>query len=50
MPLRTAKTAQFAEALKDIPPEKSIHIRGVYAIRIYRVTDLPPTFYEAIQK
>ena len=50
MPLRTTKTAQFADALKNIEPEKSIHIRGVYTIRIYRVADLPPSFYEAIQK
>jgi hypothetical protein len=47
---RTAGAGLFVQALKLIPPEHSIYIRGVSPIRIYRVADLPPSFYESLSK
>jgi 4-amino-4-deoxy-L-arabinose transferase-like glycosyltransferase len=43
---RTPRTQYFMNALKDAPVEHEIHIRGVSPIYIYRVSDLPPSFYE----
>src|SRR5258706_5073537 len=47
---RTERTALFVQALGDTAPEKVIQIKGVLPIRIYRIADLPPSFYEAISK
>jgi hypothetical protein len=47
---RTAGTGLFVQTLKLTPPEHSIYIKGVSPIRIYRVADLPPSFYEALSK
>jgi hypothetical protein len=45
---RTERTALFVRELSDVPPEYSIDIKGSYPIRIYRVADLPPSFYETL--
>jgi hypothetical protein len=47
---RTERTALFVEELNNIPPEHSIYINGVSPIRIFRVADLPPSFYETLSK
>ena len=43
---RTERTQFFMNALKDVLPEHEIHIRGVSPIYIYRIADLPPSFYD----
>ncbi len=43
---RTERTQYFMDALKNAPVEHEIHIRGVSPIYIYKVSDLPPSFYE----
>jgi hypothetical protein len=48
--LRTERTALFAGQLIDIQPEQSFYIKGAYTIRIYRVADLPTSFYETLSK
>ena len=48
--LRSAGDALFVQNLNSIPPEHSIYIKGVSPIRIYRVADLPPSFYETLSK
>lgn len=45
---RTPRTELFVSALGDVPPEHSIFINGVSTIRIYRMADLPPSFYEVL--
>jgi hypothetical protein len=40
----------FVQALNSISPEHSIYIKGVSPIRIYRVANLPPSFYEMLSK
>jgi len=47
---RSNRAALFVDALSDILPEHVIQIKGVYTIRIYRVEDLTPGFYETISK
>jgi 4-amino-4-deoxy-L-arabinose transferase-like glycosyltransferase len=47
---RTERTALFVSELHDVQPEFSIYIKGVFPIRIYRVADLPPSFYETLNK
>jgi len=47
---RTERSAQFVQALKKIDPERSILIKGVSTIRIYRIADLPPDFYETLSR
>jgi len=47
---RTKRTELFAQGLSGVKPEHSIYIKGVSPIRIYRVTDLPPSFYETLGK
>jgi 4-amino-4-deoxy-L-arabinose transferase-like glycosyltransferase len=47
---RTERTAWFVKELNNILPEYSIYIKGVSPIHIYRVADLPPSFYEALSK
>jgi 4-amino-4-deoxy-L-arabinose transferase-like glycosyltransferase len=47
---RTKRTALVSNSLAQIQPEHSIYIRGVSPIRIYRVADLPPSFYESLSK
>jgi hypothetical protein len=47
---RTERTILFVEALGDTVPEQVIQIKGVVPIRIYRIADLPPSFYETISK
>ncbi|MBI5951530.1 MAG: glycosyltransferase family 39 protein [Chloroflexi bacterium] len=48
--LRTERTALFVQALESIEPEYSIQVKGAYPIHIYRVADLPPSFYETLSK
>jgi hypothetical protein len=48
--IRTERTALFVEQLKDVKPEHDIYIDGIYPIHIYRVSDLPPSFYETLRK
>lgn len=48
--LRTERTALFAGELAGVQPERSIIIKGIFPIRIYRVSDLPPAFYENLGK
>jgi len=48
--IRTERTALFAQQLKDVKPEHDIYIDGTYTIHIYRVADLPPSFYETLSK
>jgi 4-amino-4-deoxy-L-arabinose transferase-like glycosyltransferase len=50
MALRTERSAFFVEALDGISPEHSIHIRGIYHIHIYRVADLPRSFFDTLTK
>jgi hypothetical protein len=38
------------DALKYAPVEYEIHIRGVSPIYIYKISDLPPSFYEIFAK
>lgn len=47
---RTERTSFFANSLEQVQPEHSIYIRGVSPIHIYRVADLPPSFYEILRK
>ena len=47
---RTARTALFVSALDSLTPEYQIKIKAVSTIYIYRVADLPPSFYEIITK
>jgi hypothetical protein len=48
--LRSARNALFVQSLNSIAPEHSIYIKGVSPIHIYRVADLPPSFYELQNK
>jgi len=48
--LRSARNALFVQNLNSVSPEHSIYINGVSPIRIYRVADLPPSFYETLRK
>ena len=48
--LRSARNALFVQNLNSVSPEHSIYIKGVAPIRIYRVADLPPSFYETLRK
>lgn len=48
--LRSARNALFVQNLNSIAPEHSIYIKGVSPIHIYRVADLPPSFYELQNK
>ena len=50
MGLRSARSALFLQSLNSIAPEHSIYIKGVSPIHIYRVADLPPSFYELQNK
>ncbi len=50
MGLRSARNALFVQSLNSIAPEHSIYIKGVSPIHIYRVADLPPSFYELQNK
>jgi 4-amino-4-deoxy-L-arabinose transferase-like glycosyltransferase len=47
---RTPRTELFVSALDGVKPEHSIYINGVSPIRIYRMADIPASFYEAIVK
>lgn len=47
---RTERTALFVRGLDGVEPEKVIEIYGIYPIRIYRMTNLPSSFYETISK
>jgi hypothetical protein len=46
---RTENTRLFVESLR-IEPEYSIAIQGVSTIRIYRISDLPDSFYKLFSK
>lgn len=50
MEFRSKGTGLFMQALKMNPPEYTIYIKGVSPIHIYRVADLPPSFYEILSK
>ncbi len=47
---RTDRTMLFVDALSEVIPEHVIQIKGVQTIRIYRIEDLPPSFYESISQ
>jgi hypothetical protein len=47
---RTERTKKFVEALAGTAPERSIYIHGLTGIHVYRVSDLPPSFYETISE
>lgn len=47
---RTVRTALFVQALNDVQPEHTIYIKGISTIHVYRVADLPPSFYEMLGK
>ena len=47
---RTKRTALFVQGLNSVQPEHDIYINGVSTIHIYRVADLPPAFYEMLEK
>ena len=47
---RTSRTALFANELRKTAPEHSIYIEGVSPIHIFRVADLPPSFYRALSE
>jgi len=47
---RSVGDGRFVQALKSIPPEHSIYLKGVSPIHIFRVVDLPPSFYETLSK
>jgi 4-amino-4-deoxy-L-arabinose transferase-like glycosyltransferase len=47
---RTERTAMFVQELSGVQPEHNIYINGIYSIHIYRVADLPPSFYETLSK
>jgi hypothetical protein len=47
---RTERTALFVQGLSGMKPEHDIYINGVSSIHIYRVADLPPSFYELFSK
>ena len=48
--LRSEGNALFVQSLNSIEPEHSIYIKGVSPIHIYRVADLPSSFYETLSK
>jgi len=48
--LRTERTALFVQGLNGVQPEYDIHINGISAIHIYRVANLPPSFYDLQKK
>jgi hypothetical protein len=43
---RTARTQLFVDALEAATPEHEIRVKGVYTIYIYKVADLPASFYD----
>lgn len=43
---RTARTQVFVDALNTATPEYEIKVHGVYTIYIYKVSDLPDSFYD----
>jgi 4-amino-4-deoxy-L-arabinose transferase-like glycosyltransferase len=43
---RTRRSSLFMDALKGTMPERVIKIKGVSTIYIYKIADLPPSFYE----
>jgi hypothetical protein len=47
---RSERTALFVRALSDATPEHVIQIKGIQTIRIYRVDQLPASFYETISQ
>jgi 4-amino-4-deoxy-L-arabinose transferase-like glycosyltransferase len=47
---RSERNALFVKALSSVKPEHNIYIDGIYPIHIYRISDLPPSFYETLSK
>jgi hypothetical protein len=47
---RTPRTELFVRGLGGVKPEHSIYINGLSTIRIYRMADLPASFYDVIKK
>jgi hypothetical protein len=47
---RTERTQLFADALNQATPEKEIKIKGVSTIYIYKISDLPASFYEVFSQ
>ena len=50
MGLRSERNALFMKSLNSIAPEHSIYIKGVSPIHIYRIADLPSSFYDLKNK
>lgn len=47
---RTERTQSFFDALNKAVPEKEIKIKGVSTIYIYKISDLPASFYEVFSE
>ncbi|MFN8412893.1 MAG: glycosyltransferase family 39 protein [Anaerolineales bacterium] len=47
---RTERTKLFVSGLDGVVPEDVINIKGVSTIYIYKISDLPPSFYENMSK
>jgi 4-amino-4-deoxy-L-arabinose transferase-like glycosyltransferase len=47
---RTERTKLFVRGLSDVQPEYKIFAKAASPIYIYRVADLPPSFYELLSK
>lgn len=47
---RTPRTHLLAAALQGVTPEETITTKGAYTIYIYRVKDLPPSFYQTLEQ
>lgn len=47
---RTERTALFMQGLDGAQPEHTIQIKGISPIYIYRVSDLPQSFYDVFAK
>lgn len=45
---RTPRTELFVQGLDGVTPEHSIFIKGISPILIYRMADLPESFYETL--
>jgi len=48
--IRTERTALFVQGLSGVKPEHTIRVKGISTIHIYRVEDLPQSFYDVFNK
>lgn len=47
---RTNRTKLFVQGLSGVIPEYSYQAKGASTIYVYRIADLPPSFYETLSK